>query len=151
MKQLLLRVALSATFLSAVASRLGFWGDKSSGWNDFLKYTSEVCSWAPQTLILFLAVITTVLETSFSFLLFIGYKTKWVAAGASILTLLFAISMSYSMGLKEPLDYSVFVFSMAALLLSGIKKYRWSVDEYLEKRKTSISNKNTYHERKNEH
>lgn len=140
MKQLLLRVALSATFLSAVASRLGFWGDRSSGWDAFVNYTSEICSWAPHSMIPFLAITTTLFETSFSCLLFIGYKTKWTAAGASILTSLFAISMSYSLGLKEPLDYSVFVFSAAAFLLSGMKEYKWSADEYLIKRKPSNNN-----------
>jgi len=29
---LLLRIALAAGFLSAVASRLSLWGEKSSGW-----------------------------------------------------------------------------------------------------------------------
>lgn len=135
MKQLLLRIALSATFLSAVASRLGFWGKQSGGWKSFLEYTSEVCAWASNNIIPVLALCATILETAFALLLLIGYKTKWVAIGASALTMAFAISMTYSMGLKEPLDYSVFVFSTAAYLLSGIKEYKWSADEYLIKRK----------------
>lgn len=135
MKQLLLRIALSATFLSAVASRLGFWGSQSGGWKSFLEYTSEVCAWASNNLIPVLALCATILEAVFALLLLIGYKTKWVAIGASILTMGFAISMTYSMGLKEPLDYSVFVFSAAAFLLSDMKEYKWSIDEYLIKRK----------------
>ena len=139
MKQLLLRIALSATFLSAIASRFGFWGNQSSGWSGFLEYTSEVCAWASKNIVPLLAFSATILETIFALLLLIGYKTKWVAAGASLLTLFFAISMTYSMGLKEPLDYSVFVFSAAAFLLSGMREYKWSVDEYLIKRKLSLN------------
>lgn len=136
MKQFLLRIALSATFLSAVASRLGFWGNRSSGWEGFVKYTSQVCSWAPSNAIPFLAIAATTLETAFALLLLIGFKIKWSAIGASLLTLLFAISMAYSFGLKEPLDYSVFVFSAASCLLSGITEYRWSIDNYLHSRTT---------------
>jgi uncharacterized membrane protein YphA (DoxX/SURF4 family) len=139
MKQLLLRMALSATFLSAVASRLGFWGGKSGGWKAFIEYTSEVCAWAPNTIVPFLSVSATLLETVFALLLLIGYKTKWAAMGASILTLFFALSMTCSMGVKEPLDYSVFVFSAAALLLSEAKEYKWSMDNYSNKRKYSKS------------
>jgi uncharacterized membrane protein YphA (DoxX/SURF4 family) len=139
MKQLLLRIALSATFLSAIASRLGFWANRSSGWNGFLQYTSQVCTWASKSSIPVLAFLATILETVFALLLLIGYKIKWAAAGASMLTLAFAVSMTYSMGLKEPLDYSVFVFSAAAFLLSGMKEYQWSFDEYLIKRKLSLN------------
>lgn len=139
MKQLLLRIALSATFFSAIASRLGFWTNQSSGWNGFLQYTSQVCAWASKNSIPVLAFSATILETIFALLLLIGYKIKWVAAGASMLTFAFAISMTYSLGLKEPLDYSVFVFSAAAFLLSGLKEYQWSFDEYLIKRKHSLN------------
>ncbi|MBA2408041.1 MAG: DoxX protein, partial [Chitinophagales bacterium] len=44
---LLLRMALATGFLSAVASRLGWWGEQSSGWENFLAYAGEVNSFAP--------------------------------------------------------------------------------------------------------
>jgi putative oxidoreductase len=131
MQQLLLRLALSATFLSAVASRLGLWGARSSGWKSFLDYTAQTCAWAPTGWIPFLAVTATALEITFALLLFFGYQTAWAALGSAVLTLLFALSMAWSFGAKEPLDYSVFVFSAAALVLASLKDYPWSIDQLL--------------------
>jgi putative oxidoreductase len=130
---LLLRIALAAGFLSAVASRLGFWGKHSSGWKNFLTYTGEVNSFAPAGIIPVLAVTSTVLEIAIGVLLLIGFKTRWAASAAAILTLLFAIAMSVSFGIKEPLDYSVFAVCTAALLLGTMPHYRWSVDEMVIK------------------
>lgn len=129
----LLRLGLSATFLSSVASRLGFWGSKSSGWEDFLEYTAAVNSFAPPEMIPFLGVSATVLETLFALLLIVGYKTRWASLGASILTFIFAMAMAYSFGIKNPLDYSVFVDCTAAFLLACMPGYQWSLDEYLTK------------------
>ncbi|KMU61756.1 hypothetical protein EZBTHKR_2340 [Elizabethkingia anophelis] len=39
--------------------------------------------------------------------------------------------MSISFGCKEPLDYSVFVFSAGAFLLSTFSYYIWSLDQLL--------------------
>jgi uncharacterized membrane protein YphA (DoxX/SURF4 family) len=128
----LLRMALSAGFLSAVLSRLGYWGIYSSNWSKFLAYAEEVNSFAPKNIVPAIAVTVTILETLLALLLLFGYKTRIVALGASLLTFLFAIAMTYSFGLKDALDYSVFVFSMAALLLSTMEDYKWSVDEILK-------------------
>lgn len=125
---LLLRLALAATFLSAVASRLGLWGAQSSGWASFLTYTQQVNSFAPAVLIPALAVLATGLESGIGLLLLIGYRTRWASYGAAALTLLFALAMSYSFGVKEALDYSVFVDCAAALLLAELPAHSWGVD-----------------------
>ncbi len=127
---LLLRFALAADFLSAVGSRLGIWG---KGWADFLEYTGEVNSFAPPHLIPALAIIATVLETVLAILLLIGFKTKWAAIGVAVLTLLFALAMAYSFGIKSPLDYSVFGVCTGAFLLATMPRYLWSIDETLIK------------------
>ncbi len=127
----LLRLALAAGFLSSIASRLGFWGQQSSGWENFLSYTAEVNSYAPASFVPFLAIAATILETGFGILLLIGLKTLYAAIGSGFLTLLFALAMSYSSGVKSPLDYSVFVFSASAFLLATVTQYRWSIDEKL--------------------
>ena len=124
-----LRVALALGFLSAVASRLGLWGNNSSGWSGFLSYAATVNSFAPPAIIPFIAMLSTGLETAFAVLLLLGYKTRLAAAGSSILTLLFGLAMTYSFGIKEPLDYSVFVFCASAMLLATLPHYRWSIDE----------------------
>ncbi|KIC01039.1 DoxX protein [Flavobacterium sp. JRM] len=132
---LLLRIALAIGFLSAVSSRLGLWGEHSSGWQNFIAYTEKVNSFAPKNSIPLIAILSTLLETLFALMLLIGYKTRLAATGAAILTLLFALAMAYSFGVKEPLDYSVLVFSAAAFLLATMPQYRWSIDEILLKSK----------------
>ncbi|MEP6926730.1 MAG: DoxX family membrane protein [Ginsengibacter sp.] len=111
---LLLRFALAAGFLSAVASRLSLWGSHSSGWKNFLQYAGEVNSFAPAAIVPVLAIVSTALEITLGLLLLIGYKTRWAALGSAILTLLFALAMAYSFGLQEPLNYSVFAVSGSA-------------------------------------
>jgi putative oxidoreductase len=131
----LLRVSLAAGFLSAVASRLGLWGKQSSGWKGFITYTGQVVSFVPVHAIPLVAVVSTVAETGLGIALLIGLKTSYAAVGAGVLTLLFALSMAWSFGIKEPLDYSVFAFCTAAFLLSGMPYYRWSVDELINHKK----------------
>ncbi|KIA94483.1 DoxX protein [Flavobacterium sp. KMS] len=132
---LLLRIALAIGFLSAVSSRLGLWGEYSSGWQNFIAYTEKVNSFAPKNSIPLIATLSTILETLFALLLLTGYKTRLAATGAAILTLLFALAMAYSFGIKDPLDYSVLAFSAAAFLLATMPQYRWSIDEILLKNK----------------
>ncbi|MEN2413248.1 DoxX protein [Flavobacterium mesophilum] len=129
----LLRIALATGFASAVSSRLGFWGSQSSGWENFLAYAEKVNSFAPKSCIPAIAISATIAESFLALLLFFGYKTKFASISASILTLLFALTMTYSFGVKELLDYSVFVFSMSAFLLATFENYKWSLDEFLSK------------------
>jgi putative oxidoreductase len=128
-----LRISLGAGFLSAVFSRFGWWGSKSSGWNGFLSYASQVNSFLPDNFHRPLAYTSTFLEFVFGILLIAGYKTSLVACGSGILTLAFIISMSISFGIKDPLDYSVFAFSTGAFLLATMPYYKWSVDQLLTK------------------
>lgn len=132
---LLLRISLAASLLSAVASRVDLWGIHSSGWDNFLQYTAQVNSFLPKQVVPLLAVISTILESSFGLMLLTGFKTKFAAIGAALLTLLFALAMSVSFGIKEPLDYSVFAFSAGALLLSTAAEYPWSLDKIITKNK----------------
>jgi uncharacterized membrane protein YphA (DoxX/SURF4 family) len=50
--------------------------------------------------------------------LILGVWPRWVAVGSALLLALFGIAMTISFGLKEPLDYSVFSASAAAVLLA---------------------------------
>lgn len=132
---LLLRLALSATFFSAVFSRLGLWGTQSSGWESFLEYTAQVNSFAPSVVIPLLAVAVTVLETVVATLLLLGYKTQAAAYLAALLTLIFGLAMAYSFGIKNPLDYSVFADCAAAFLLAETASNgAWSLETYLTNR-----------------
>ena len=131
MAALALRITLATGFLSAVASRLGLWGKKSSGWNNFLEYTAQVNSFLPKNFNSAVAVVSTALELILGILLLIGFKTNYAAFGAALLTLAFALAMAYSFGLKEPLDYSVFAYSAGAFLLGTMPGYKWSIDQLL--------------------
>ena len=125
---LLLRLATAANFLSPVASRFGLWG--KGGWAHFLAYAGEVNSFAPPWAVPYLAVGATALELVLPVLLLAGYRTRWAAFGAAGLTLAFALAMTWSFGVKEALDYSVFVDCTSAFLLATMPRYRWSMDEW---------------------
>jgi uncharacterized membrane protein YphA (DoxX/SURF4 family) len=124
---LLLRLATAANFLSPVASRFGLWG--KGDWQNFLTYAGEVNSFAPPWVVPYLAIAATTLEIVLPVLLLIGYRTRWAALGAAGLTLIFALAMTWSFGVKEALDYSVFVDCTSALLLATQPRYRWSLDQ----------------------
>lgn len=126
----LLRITLAFGFLSAVASRLNLWGAQSSGWKKFVDYTAETNSFLPHSWASAIAIVSTAAELSISILLLLGYQIKKTSFSASVLTLLFAVAMSISYGIKEPLDYSVFVFSAGAFLLSTFPRYSWSLDHF---------------------
>lgn len=134
---LFLRIALAATYISAYSSRINLFGGHPNGWQNFLKYASEVNSYAPESLKPFLAITATILEIGFSILLIIGFKTRQVAIASGILTFLFAMAMTYSYGIKEPADYGVFVNFTSAFLLAALPEYKWSLDQYFEHKNIS--------------
>ncbi|HEX7869612.1 MAG TPA: DoxX family protein, partial [Chryseobacterium sp.] len=75
----------------------------------------------------------TFLEILFPLMLILGFKTKIASYGIGFLLLIFALSMTVSLGVKAPLDYSVWIGSAAAFLLAGQEKYSFSIDELLAK------------------
>jgi uncharacterized membrane protein YphA (DoxX/SURF4 family) len=115
-----LRLSLAITYVSAYSSRINLFGNHPDGWKKFIKYASEVNSYAPDNCQNFLAISATTLEITLSILLLLGIKIKQTAIASGILTLLFAMAMTWSFGIKEPLDYGVFVNFSAAFLLSTI-------------------------------
>ncbi|MFL9834302.1 DoxX family protein [Chryseobacterium terrae] len=128
--QLFLRLAISVTMLSAVADRFGFWGKNSAwgNWENFENYTRQLTFFLPENLSVFSAYAATFLEILFPLMLIIGLKTKIAAYGTGFLLLVFALSMSISLGIKAPLDYSVWVGIAAAFLLATQKEFYFSID-----------------------
>ncbi|MBW3522708.1 DoxX family protein [Chryseobacterium sp. NKUCC03_KSP] len=133
--QLFLRLAISVTMLSAIADRFGFWGDNSAwgNWENFEKYTRQLTFFLPETLSTFSAYTATFLEILFPLMLILGFKTKIAAYGIGVLLLVFALSMSIALGIKAPLDYSVWVASAAAFLLATQKEFYFSIDTLTKK------------------
>lgn len=134
--KLFLRFALATSFLSAVADRLGFWKTEISvwgNWQNFLDYTQLINPWLPKEIIPFIGAFATVLEVVFALCLLIGFKTEFIAKWSGMLLLLFALSMTFSTGIKGAFDYSVFSAATAAFALSLLKEKFWEVDSFLSK------------------
>jgi uncharacterized membrane protein YphA (DoxX/SURF4 family) len=115
------RLALGAAFLSGIASRFGLWG-RNVGYGNFAgfeAYTAEVNAFMPGWSIPFLAWSATAAELGLGLLLVLGVWPRAVALASAALLLIFGLAMAVSLGIKSPLDYSVFSASAAALLLAG--------------------------------
>ena len=143
--QLFGRFAVGCGFLSAVADRFGLWGPHGSAqavWGDyahFVAYTAHLNAFAPGPVISILAGLSTLLELLFGVFLLLGFNTRLVSLGSAALLAAFATAMTVSLGVKAPLDYSVFSACAAALMLATVSGYRWSVDDVLRgnRRETS--------------
>lgn len=134
--KLFLRSAIASAFLSAVADRFGMWDAKVSewgNWNSFLDYTRVINPWMPDAIIPALGLVATAAEIIFALFLIIGFKTELFAKLSGFLLLLFALSMTFSVGIKPVFDYSVFSASAAAFGLSLLKEKYLEVDSLIAK------------------
>jgi len=119
------RLALAATYLSAVADRFGLWGGPGTPgvvWGamaPFLAYTAQVNSFLPASMAPFLGWTATVFEVGLALALSAGVRVRLTAAASGALLLSFAVAMMISFGIKAPLDYSVFTGAAASFLLAA--------------------------------
>ena len=131
---LFMRLALGVSFLSAVADRFGLWGpygEPHIAWGNFGRftaYTGTLLWFLPRTLYPSMAWTATAAETVFGIGLIIGLFTRAISFVSGILLLIFALAMTFSLGIKAPLDFSVFSASAGAFLLTGFERYPWSLD-----------------------
>ena len=125
---LFLRIALGASFLSAVADRFGLWGSFGQpdvSWGSFARfvaYTATLNWFLPKAMIPALAIIATCAEVLLGLCLVAGWQTRVAAWGAGILLTTFAITMAAALGFKAPLDFSVFSAAGGAFLLASSLK-----------------------------
>ena len=134
--KLFLRFAISIGFLSAVADRSGMWNKEISvwgNWDNFLDYTRLINPWIPNSFIPTIGVIATVAEIVFAVFLITGFKTELFAKLSGFLLLIFALSMTFSTGIKGAFDYSVFSASAAAFALSLMKEKYLELDNLISK------------------
>jgi uncharacterized membrane protein YphA (DoxX/SURF4 family) len=130
---LYLRWSLGLTFLSACADRFGLWGPPGSryavwgDWSHFAAYAATMNSFLPAWLHTPAAYIATIAETSFGIALIAGLFLRAVAFGSAFLLGLFALAMTISLGIKAPLNYSVFVDAGAAWLLACMVDQRYGL------------------------
>ncbi|HET6929043.1 MAG TPA: hypothetical protein VFI45_01875 [Candidatus Acidoferrum sp.] len=103
-----LRFALGISFLSAVADRFGLcgaYGQPNIAWGNysrFVDYTAKLNPCLPLALIPGLAALSTA-----------------------------ALAMTVALGVKAPLNYSVFSAAGGALLLGTCEKFPFSLDGFL--------------------
>jgi uncharacterized membrane protein YphA (DoxX/SURF4 family) len=134
-----LRLALGISFLSAVADRFGLWGvygQPNVSWGNFARfvdYTAELNWFLPAAMIPALAVIATAAETLLGLLLVLGWKTRTTALLSGVLLTTFALTMTVALGVKAPLNFSVFSAAGGALLLGVCANFPFSLDELLRR------------------
>lgn len=132
---LFLRLALGLSFLSAVADRFGLWGAfgrLNVSWGSFARfvaYTGELNWFLPASVIPALAVIATCAEALLGLCLVIGWHTRIAALLSGILLILFGVTMAVSLGVKAPLDFSVFSAAGGAFLLATCTEFPFGVDK----------------------
>ncbi len=134
-----LRFALGISFLSAVADRFGIWGvygQPNVAWGNyarFVDYTAKLNWFLPAPAIPALADIVTVAEIIFGLLLILGFKTRIIALLSGVLLTSFGLVMMVALGVKAPLDFSVFSAAGGALLLATCATFPFSLDELLRR------------------
>jgi hypothetical protein len=135
----LLRVALAFSFLSAVADRFGLWGQfgvAGVSWGDFERFTAYVAQllwFLPPSLVSPAAILSTAAEVIVAGGLLVGWRLHWWAFAAAALLLSFALAMTGALGVKAPLDFSVWTAAAAAFLL-GVVALREHVPTELQER-----------------
>lgn len=118
------RATLAAAFLSAVADRLGLWGEKGTpgvDWGSPDAFAANVAllnPWLPGSMVPLVAWGVTIAEVVLAALLITGLFPRWTAVASGALLLVFAFAMAMVLGIKFPLNYSVFTASACALLLA---------------------------------
>ena len=132
-----LTLALGISFLSAVADRFGLWGiygQPNVAWGNysrFVGYTAELNWFLPPSVIPPLAVVATAAEILFGLLLVLGWKTRITAVLSGSLLTAFALTMAVALGVKAPLNFSVFSAAAAAFLLATCAEFPFSLDNLL--------------------
>jgi len=134
-----LRLALGISFLSAVADRFGIWGaygQPNVSWGDYARYvnyTAKLNWFLPAAMIPAVAMIATAGETLFGLLLVLGWRTRITALLSGVLLTIFALAMTLALGVKAPLNLSVFSAAGGALLLGASTNFPLSLDEFFHR------------------
>ncbi|MDB6079777.1 MAG: DoxX family protein [Akkermansiaceae bacterium] len=125
----LLRLGLAAGFLAAVADRLGLCGAPGSSpniawgdWAHFRSYSDMLNHWLPAALRSAAAVTATIAEAALGLGLLVPWRTKWIAGLSGLLLVSFALTMTFVLGPKAPLNYSVWSAAGGALVLAAISR-----------------------------
>jgi uncharacterized membrane protein YphA (DoxX/SURF4 family) len=131
---LFLRLALGLSFLSALGRPVrvvGGFRSAQRSWGTFARfvmYTGKLNWFLPVGLIPALAIIATCAEGFLGLCLVIGWHTRTAALLSGILLTLFGVTMAVALGVKAPLDFSVFSAAGGALLMATYTEFPVSAD-----------------------
>jgi uncharacterized membrane protein YphA (DoxX/SURF4 family) len=103
-----------------------------------LEYTHTINWYVPTGMIPALAIIATAAELVLGLLLLVGWYARVTALLTGLLLLVFGVAMALGLGVKAPLDYSVFSGAGGAFLLANCERFPFSVDELLFRRTHKI-------------
>jgi uncharacterized membrane protein YphA (DoxX/SURF4 family) len=101
----------------------------------FVAYTAKLNWFLPAAMIPALAIIATAAELLLGLLLILGWKTRIAALLSAVLLASFALTMTLALGVKAPLNFSVFSAAAGALLLAMCTDFPFSLDELLRRNK----------------
>jgi uncharacterized membrane protein YphA (DoxX/SURF4 family) len=120
-----LRLSIAGGFLSSVADRFGIWGVSGTpnvawgAWTPFVEYAAKLNWFAPAPIVSFLAWAATFGEIVLAVGLIVGWQLRWFALGSAPLFLSFALTMTLALGIKAPLNYSVFAACAGVFFLAA--------------------------------
>jgi uncharacterized membrane protein YphA (DoxX/SURF4 family) len=132
--RLYVRLALGSTFLASVTDRLGWWGPPGTSYvawgnvDSFLAYAATLNPYLPTAWMPAVSWGVTLAEVACGLALIVGFQTRRVAVVSGLMLLAFALSMTMSLGIKAPFNYSVFSASAGAFLLATGTDNPWSID-----------------------
>jgi len=133
------RLALGISFLAAVTDRFGLWGPPGTSnvawgnFDNFLAYAAKLNPYLPTTWIPAVGWIVTLAEIACGLALIFGFQTRRVAVVSGLMLLAFALGMIIGLGIKAPLNYSVFSASAGAFLLATGAHDPLSIDTWRER------------------
>lgn len=120
---ILTRALLAITFLWVVADRLSLLGPAGNNgvvWGNFetfLEYTATLNPWFPRGLSDVLGYFVTILEVILAVFLIVGIRVKESSIVCIALLITFTLSMTFSIGIKEALDFIIFTIVLTAASL----------------------------------
>jgi hypothetical protein len=121
-----LRLSLAVGLLVAVAARTGLWRGHGLGmvsWNWFanaLAYSAKFTPGLPQAFVPFVGWAITITEGLLGLALLTGFQVPRASLFTGCLLLLFAIAMSFSVGILVPVSFSVFIAAAGAFVLATL-------------------------------
>jgi uncharacterized membrane protein YphA (DoxX/SURF4 family) len=99
----------------------------------FVDYTAKLNWFLPAAMIPALVIIATAAENIFGLLLVLGWKTRITALLSGVPLTTFAVTITMALGVKAPLNFSVFSAAGGALLLGVCANFPFSLDELLQR------------------